>query len=112
MSKLTRVEALVLRETSTSIPVSVFEYEIDVLKEIHGEANVIETGREEETVEGLDAATAHDGLRRKYRGNEAAVLQVYRNPSVLAKASGLPAGDGSKTVAQSVQRKPAKKAAK
>ncbi len=94
MAKPTINQCLVLvqRATSVSIPTTVFEYEVEVLRAIHGEQDVtVESTRAVPVPEGLNAVTAYAQLQRKYvdAKNQEAIKFVYRNVQALANASGL-----------------------
>jgi hypothetical protein len=77
------------RDSTVSIPVTCYEYEVEVLKEIHGELNVREISTRIVTVPAFNAADAYAQLMRKYRQHVKLVKAVYRGPKELARASGL-----------------------
>lgn len=83
---------LVQRAPTVAIPCTVFEYEVAVLEEIHGEQDVTVSSTKAVPVPaGMNAATAYAQLKRKYnddKGQEA-IRFVYRNVQALSKASGL-----------------------
>lgn len=80
---------LIDRDSTVSIPVTCFEYEVEVLKEIHGELNVREISTKTVTVPAFNAADAYAQLMRKYRQHVKLVKAVYRGPKELSRASGL-----------------------
>lgn len=84
-----RANVMVDRDSSTSLPVMCFEYEVDILREIHGEMSVRQLSTTTDTVDAFTAAEAYATLLRKYKQNIEAVRMVYRSPKELAKASGL-----------------------
>lgn len=89
---------IVERSNNEKITVEVPEYEIPVLKVVHGEYNVFEGGVLFEDERPDDAAEILTGLRNKYNQNGApdVVIQVYRNAEELAKVAGIKAGKAKK----------------
>lgn len=79
---LAYVKAMVERDAATHIAVHVPEYEIPVLKAIHGDTFVVVGAKDKRVVE-WDADKAFDVLTNKYR---TALLQVYRDASELDRA--------------------------
>ena len=92
-------QLLILRDTSTQIPVTVPAYEVPILQVVHGDNGgdkviVVETFDQpaEKDAEGneipLDQEQAYDNLIGKYgRLDETAVRSVYRNSDALAEAA-------------------------
>jgi hypothetical protein len=81
-----RVTLLVERDTSTTIPMTVPDYEVPVLEAIHGSEMVHEVKRESVKAAKIDPQEAFEAMLRRYRGSEEALTQVYAHPGVLAKA--------------------------
>lgn len=80
---------LINRDASVTIPAECFTYEVDVLKEIHGELSVRTVSTKTVTVEAFNAADAYATLLRKYKQNVPEVRMIYPSPRALAKLSGL-----------------------
>lgn len=80
---------LINRDSTVTIPVTCFTYEVDVLKEIHGELAVQVVSTKDVTVDAFNAADAYATLLRKYKQNVNDVRMVYNSPKALAKVSGL-----------------------
>lgn len=92
---LTYLLVTVDRDSSSSPATWVPEYEVEVLKAIHNESageEGIRVHQERSGYTTMNAAEAHAALKIKYGSREAraAVEHVYRSPSELARATGLP----------------------
>ena len=90
---------IVERSNNEKVVAEVPEYEIDVLKALHGEYNVFPGDVplfEDERPD--SAAEILDGLKKKYNNPSTGdvVQQVYRNADELAKAAGIKAGKAKK----------------
>lgn len=92
-AKLLFVTGLIQRE-GLSIPFDVPEHEVAVLREIHGEDDVIETGEHELDAGGRTAAIEYARLQSKYSGHPDAVRRAIRSVRELARHSGLPYESG------------------
>ena len=95
---------IVERSNNEKITVEVPEYEIPVLKVVHGEFNVFEGGVMFEDWRPDEASEILEGLKKKYNNPNVGdvVMQVYRNTDELAKAAGIKAGKSVKK-AESLQ---------
>ena len=95
---------IVERSNNEKITVEVPEYEIPVLKVVHGEFNVFEGGVLFEDWRPDEASEILEGLKKKYNNPNVGdvVMQVYRNTDELAKAAGIKAGKSVKK-AESLQ---------
>ena len=94
---INRCVVTVNRAPSVTIADSVFEYEVAVLEEIHGEQSVqVVSTKSVPVPEDFGAADAFAQLLRKYSDEpgKAAVYFVYRNVAALSKTSGLPYSKG------------------
>ena len=96
---------IVERSNNEKVVAEVPEYEIDVLKALHGEYNVFPGDVplfEDERPD--SAAEILDGLKKKYNNPSTGdvVQQVYRNADELAKAAGIKTGKSVKK-AESLQ---------
>ena len=89
---------IVERSNNEKITVEVPEYEIPVLKVVHGEFNVFEGGVLFEDWRPDEASEILEGLKKKYNNPNVGdvVMQVYRNTDELAKAAGIKAGKAKK----------------
>lgn len=85
---------LISRDSTVTIPVTCFEYELPVLEEIHGEENVTIDSQEDVEVDAFNAAEAYQQLQAKYPQHLEAIRIVYRSPKALAKETGLAYEDG------------------
>lgn len=90
---------IVERSNNERVVAEVPEYEIDVLKALHGEYNVFPGDVpifEDERPD--SAAEILDGLRKKYNNPSTGdvVQMVYRNADELAKAAGIKTGKAAK----------------
>jgi len=93
VATIEQCDVLILRGHTTSIPVTVYGYEVPVLQEIHGDESVLVTETRDVPVpEGLNAAQAYTLLETRYaqKDGEDAIRHVYRTVQSLAKESGLP----------------------
>jgi hypothetical protein len=82
---------------SVTIPDTVYEYEVAVLEELHGEQSVtVVSDKDVPLPDNFDAVDAYTQLERKYKTPKGAdaIRFVYRNVQALAKASGLPYAKG------------------
>ena len=105
MSMFPIYSVIIERSNNEKVVAEVPEYEIAVLKALHGEYNVFPGDVpmfEEERPD--DAAEILSALKRKYDNNSTGqvVQTVYRNPEELAKAAGIKVGKAKKK-AESVQ---------
>src|SRR5690625_400592 len=90
MSKVNQVLAIIDRDATTKMPVTVFEWELPVLEEIHGIGSIAEIEADEVDVS-LTASEAFNAMMSKYSQHQNAVKLIYRGGArALAKASGLP----------------------
>lgn len=88
--KIVSVVAVIDRDATVRLPVTVFEYELPVLEAIHGEENVsVHSSREVRIPDGFNAAEAYNALLRKYPQHHDAVKSVYPRAASLARNSGL-----------------------
>lgn len=92
-AKLVFVTGTIQRE-GLGIPFDVPEYEVAVLREIHGEDDVIESGEHEMDVGERTAATEYARLQSKYGGHPAEVRTALGSVRALARQSGLPYEQG------------------
>lgn len=83
-----------IQREGLGIPFDVPEYEVAVLREIHGEDDVIESGDHEMEVGDRTAATEYARLQSKYGGHADAVRQALGSVRALARNSGLPYEQG------------------
>jgi len=85
-----RVSVIVERNQNIKIPTVVYDYEIPVLKAIHGDDNIHEQSRAA-CDEPFDAKTAYEGLMLKYRDKEegmSILAGVFRDARDLARYVG------------------------
>lgn len=92
-AKLVFVTGTIQRE-GLGIPFDVPEYEVAVLREIHGEDDVIESGDHEMDAGERTAATEYARLQSKYSGHPDAVRRALSSVRALARNSGLPYEQG------------------
>lgn len=92
-AKLVFVTGTIQRE-GLGIPFDVPEYEVAVLREIHGEDDVIESGDHEMGAGERTAATEYARLQSKYSGHPDAVRRALSSVRALARNSGLPYEQG------------------
>lgn len=111
---LKQASIIVHRNDLTGIPDTVFEHELPILRQLHGEDFVQVLKTEDVRVADFDANTEFSRLKRKYRNPNAAdrdvVGMVYGNdPRRVAEAAGVKftAGDVRKPKAST--QKPGKK---
>lgn len=67
----------VRRDMAEIIGATVFEHEVEILRDLHGDSNVSETDKEHEVVE-IDAAEEFDRLAMVYGRNDEGQLYVER----------------------------------
>jgi hypothetical protein len=91
--KLVFVTGHIKRE-GLGIPFDAPEHEVAVLREIHGEDDVIETGDHELDAGERTAATEYARLQSKYSGHPDAVRAALGSVRALARQSGLPHEQG------------------
>lgn len=84
----------VIRREGLAIPFDVPEHEVAVLREIHGEDDVEETGDHELEAGERTAATEYARLQSKYSGHADAVRKAIGSVRALARQSGLPYEQG------------------
>jgi hypothetical protein len=97
--KLALLTVLIDRDATVRIPTTVYEYELPVLEEIHGEQSVSVVDSRDVSVD-ITAADAYAQLMRKYPQHTEAVKVIYRNPKALARESGLPYAVGDDEAAR------------
>lgn len=105
MSKFPIYSVIVERSNNERVVAEVPEYEIEILKALHGEYNVFPGDVAIFEDERPDAAAEIlEGLRKKYNNPSTGdvVMLVYRNADELAKAAGIKTGKAAKKV-ESVQ---------
>lgn len=107
---------VVERSNNEKVVAEVPEYEVAVLKELHGEYNVTQGEHIYDDERPANAADLYEALKRKYNNllQGDVVQRVYRNAEEVGKAAGVKAGKATRA-AESVQidnRKAATKAAK
>lgn len=90
------------RDTTTKIPVTLFDFELPYIDLIYGgedDGRVVVLEQGEATIEEPDTLAIYQGLRMKYRQFEATIPEiatVYRDAKDFAKKAGLPApGDAA-----------------
>ena len=71
------VTVLVRRDMAEIIGATVFEHEVEIIRDLHGDSNIEETDKEHEPVE-IDAADEFDRLANYYGRNEEGQLYVER----------------------------------
>lgn len=106
-------EVTVERSNNAKIVVEVPEYEVAVLKVLHGEVNVEQGDHVFDEERPADAASILEALKRKYNSPQKGdvVGVVYRNAEELGKAANIKVGKSTRP-AESLQNDPRKKAAK
>ena len=85
------------RNPTVTVPDEVWDWEIPVLQELHGEQSVqVVSSRTRPIPEDFTAVDAYAQLERKYNtdAGKQAIRFVYRSVQALAKASGLPYQNG------------------
>lgn len=93
----------VIQREGLAIPFDVPEYEVAVLREIHGEDDVIEDGEHEMSAGERTAATEYARLMSRYGGHVDQVRRAFRSVRELARASGLPYEPGDDAAVRSQQ---------
>ena len=71
------IKVLIRRDMAETIGTAVFEHELEILKDIHGEGNVTEADEECPTVE-IDAADEYERLANTYGANDQGQMYVER----------------------------------
>lgn len=96
---LKQLTILIDRDASTTLPATVFEYEMPLLEQIYNEEQLSEHESKSVKVEDFDVEKAYDGLKTKYRSPEgiAALKTIYPNLTTFKKA--VPAAKASKAAA-------------
>ncbi len=85
---LKQITVLIDRDASTTIPATIFEYELPVLEQIYNEEQLTTNETKSVKVEDFDAEKAYDGLKTKYRSSEGttALKTIYPNLAAFKKA--------------------------
>ncbi|MGH8032025.1 MAG: hypothetical protein ACREO8_06575 [Luteimonas sp.] len=111
ITTLAQVDVLIFRNDTTSIPDTVFEHELPILRMLHGDAFVKVAGEDTVDVEDFDANDELERLKRKYISKDAdPVSAVYRNdPRLLAKEAGVTYEAGTSRKPPASEQTPAKK---
>lgn len=71
------VTVLVRRDMAEIIGTTVFEHEVEILRDIHGDSNVEETDKEHEAIE-IDAGEEYDRLVMVYGRNDEGQIYAER----------------------------------
>lgn len=94
MITLALLTLLIDRDSSTKVPVTVFDYERAILEELHGEELVYEVSAKDIEIKDFDVQKAYEGLKSKYQRNkesEIAFKRIYPNVRDLARRVGIKA---------------------
>ena len=90
MSKVTQLVLLIDRDSSTTLPVTVFEFEKPILEELYGEDLISVHEEKEVDLAEFDPEAAYDGLKSKYSRSvegSAAIKRIYPSLSAFKKAA-------------------------
>jgi len=90
---------LIDRDSSTTLPATVFEYERPVLEQIYNEDQLTEYSSESVKVEDFDVEKAYDGLKTKYRSPEGTIALKTIYPNLAAFKKAIPAAKKSSAAA-------------
>lgn len=102
--KIVSVVAVIDRDATVKLPVTVFEYELPVLEAIHGEESVsVHSSKEVRIPDGFNAAEAYNALLRKYPQHHDTVKSVYPRAATLARSAGLSYAQGDDEAAKGEQ---------
>lgn len=102
--RIVSVVAVIDRDATVKLPVTVFEYELPVLEAIHGEESVsVHSSKEVRIPDGFNAAEAYNALLRKYPQHHDAVRSVYPRAATLARSAGLSYAQGDDEAAKGEQ---------
>lgn len=101
--ELTYQKVIIDRDPTVKIPRDCAEYEVEVLRNIHGAEFVFVVDEHEVDVGDLTAAEAYNQLLRQYSQHPGAVHEAYRSVKALARDSGLPYAVGDETAAKAQQ---------
>lgn len=96
---LTSMVVLLDRDANTSLPATVFDYELPLLDIIYGEDHYEVISEESIEIEDFDVVEAYEGLRRKYQQHEAEfpdLRSVYPSAKAFGKAIGIAAPDNER----------------
>lgn len=77
------VNVLIHRGMAETIPVTVFEHEVDLLRDVHGQVDLAD--EQPDTVVEIDAEEEYDRLKLKYGMNDAGQFYAERVFGVSAK---------------------------
>jgi len=100
---ITFQKVIIDRDPTVKIPRDCAEYEVEVLRNIHGSEFVFVESEHEVDVGDLTAAEAYNQLLRQYSQHPEALHEAYRSVKALAKESGLPYSVGDETAAKAQQ---------